>query len=398
MTKVKVIDAVMGAGKTTWALNHIDGAPVDQKFIYITPFLTEIERVIRTVKSRRFVQPTNAAAGGRKLESLKRQIENGENIAATHALFEMADDELIELLEASNYTLILDEVMDVIEKATVSPSDMRLLLAKQYIEIIDNRVHWTAPEIDYEYGRFDDIKLLAKAGTLFYYRDRFLIWAFPPRVFQVFESVYVMTYLFNAQIQRYYFDLYGIEYELQSVKDGSLVSYDRKTDNRPELFELIDLYEGDHNRHGESRTALSRGWMERRTEEELEAIQKSIYSYVRRVAEAKSKDVLWTTLKDFQLDLQGKGYSRGFIPNNTRATNEYADRSVLAYVYNRFMTPYEKSFFQDNGVTVNEDLLAVSDLLQWIWRSRIRNGEPIKLYLPSSRMRGLLKAWSNYEI
>jgi hypothetical protein len=398
MGKVQVIDAVMGAGKTTWALNMIENAPDDEKFIYITPFLSEVERVIKTIKSRKFVQPTNAVAGGRKLNSLKKQIENGDNIAATHALFEMADDELIELLETSNYTLILDEVMDVIEKAQVSPSDMRLLLDKKYIKIVNNRVEWVAPEMEYEYGRFDDIKLLAKAGNLFYHRDRFLIWAFPPRVFEAFEKVYVMTYLFRAQIQRYYFDLYEIDYELKSVKEGEIIEYDRMLDNRQALFSLIELYEGEHNHHGEGRTAFSTNWLKRRESDELIEIQKSIYSYVRRVAKAKTKDVLWTTLQEYKPFLQGKGYTKGFIPLNMRATNDYADRSVLIYAYNRFMNPFEASFFQDNGVSIDEDLLAVSDLLQWIWRSRIRNGEPIKLYLPASRMRRLLKAWANYEI
>lgn len=398
MKTINVVDAVMGAGKTTFALSYIEAAPADQKFIYITPFLDEIQRVISTVKSRTFVEPTVAAGGGRKLNALKRQIEDGENIAATHSLFEMADDELISLLQASNYTLVLDEVMDVISKASVSPSDMRLLLAKKYIEVNNKRIQWIAPEIEYEYGVFDNIKLLAQAGNLYYHRDKYLIWAFPPSVFEAFDNVFILTYLFNAQIQRYYFDLYGIPFKLHGVKDGELSEYDVRADKRLELLGLIELYEGDHNIHGESYFSFSRGWMDRRTKEDLEAIQKSIYSYVRRVTGAKSKDVLWTTLKAYQFDLQGKGYSKGFLSNNIRATNDFADRSVLIYAYSRFMTPYEKSFFQDQGVTVNEELLALSDMLQWIWRSCIRNGQPIKVYIPSSRMRGLLKTWAEYKI
>lgn len=398
MRNVSVIDAVMGAGKTTFMLEYINEAPANQKFIYITPFLDEVERVKKTVKSRKFVSPTNAVEGGRKLTSLKRQIENGDNIAATHSLFEMADAELIELLEASNYTLVLDEVMSPISRASVSPSDMRILLEKNFIRIEQNRVEWTASELEYEYGKFDDIRLLAKAGTLFYHRDKFLIWAFPAEVFRAFNRVYVMTYLFEAQIQSYYFNLYDIPYDLKSIQDGQIVPYDGKRDNRTELIKLIDIYEGDHNKHGEGRTALSKGWLGRRNDVELDAIQKSLYSYVRRIAKAKSNEVLWTTLKDYQFDFSGKGYAKGFTALNLRATNDYSTRSTLAYIYNRFMNPVETSFFQDNGVTVNEDLLAVSDLLQWIWRSRIRNGEPINLYIPSERMRGLLKAWANYEI
>lgn len=397
--KVQVIDAIMGAGKTSRMIEEIEKAEESRKFIYITPFLDEIDRVQKSVKSRTFKAPSNNVEGGRKLTSLKRLIENGEDIAATHSLFEMADDELIELLELSNYTLILDEVMDVIDKAKISSSDMRLLLDKGIIKIDNNRVIWTASRVEYEQGRFDDIRILAEAGNLYYHRNQFLIWAFPPRVFKAFDNVTILTYLFDAQIMRYYFDLYEIPYAKYSIKDGEITAYDRHADNRAELFELIDLYDGDHNRHGEhSEFAFSKGWMNRRTDEELEEIQKSIYSYVRRIAKAKSGDVIWTTLKDFRHHLQGRGYSKGFVPVNERATNQYKDRHVVVYAFSRFMNPIEKSFFQDNGVRVDEELLALSDMLQLIWRSRIRESKPIKLYLPPARMRKLLKRWANYEI
>lgn len=32
-------------------------------------------------------------------------------------------------------------------------------------------------------------------------------------------------------------------------------------------------------------------------------------------------------------------------------------------------------------------------MVQWIWRSRIRKGENINIYIPSIRMRKLLDAW-----
>src|SRR5699024_2110113 len=162
MEKVRVIDAVMGAGKTTKMIDEINNADRSRKFIYITPFLDEIERIQKAVTSRKFEAPTNNVEGGRKLTSLKRLIEDGKDIAATHSLFEMADGELIEILEASDYTLILDEVMDVIDKAAVSPSDMRLLLDRDIIKIEGNQVKWDDPEMIYEWGQFDNIRLLAE--------------------------------------------------------------------------------------------------------------------------------------------------------------------------------------------------------------------------------------------
>ena len=34
-------------------------------------------------------------------------------------------------------------------------------------------------------------------------------------------------------------------------------------------------------------------------------------------------------------------------------------------------------------------------MLQWIWRSAIRDGKPINAYIPSKRMRELLINWMN---
>ncbi|MFJ8263528.1 hypothetical protein ACIQ4I_16490 [Rummeliibacillus sp. NPDC094406] len=99
-----------------------------------------------------------------------------------------------------------------------------------------------------------------------------------------------------------------------------------------------------------------------------------------------------------KFDKKGNREKDNFLPFNARATNNYGDRNAMAYVYNRFMNPNEKKFFTSRGVNVNEDLLAVSDLIQFIFRGCIRNGEPMNCYIPSERMRSLLKQWANFEV
>jgi hypothetical protein len=42
---------------------------------------------------------------------------------------------------------------------------------------------------------------------------------------------------------------------------------------------------------------------------------------------------------------------------------------------------------------VDDDQFALSQLVQWVWRSRIREDQPINLYLPSDRMRRLFTEW-----
>lgn len=397
MDKITVIDAIMGAGKTNYAIEYMTQAPKDKRFIYITPFLSEVERIINDVKGREFVQPTNANSEGRKLRSLKDLIIDGKDIAATHSLFKTADDELIQLLMGAGYTLILDEVMDVVEPVNIKRGDIRILLDGNKIEIIDNRVVWKEP--GYDADRFNDIKLYAEAKNLFIYRDTYILWAFPKRVFDCFDDVFVMTYLFEAQNMSYYFKMHNVSYDIVTVRDGQLTDYDARQERREDLIKLIDLYDGKMNENG-NKHAYSASWLRRgkRESDRLEEEKKKLRNYLRNVLGAPSDRIMWSTLKEVEPQLKGKGFANASIPVNARATNEYADKYALAYIFNRFKNPYETSFFEDNGVKVDEDLLAVSDLLQWIWRSRIRNGEPINLYLPSSRMRSLLLAWSEYKI
>jgi hypothetical protein len=59
------------------------------------------------------------------------------------------------------------------------------------------------------------------------------------------------------------------------------------------------------------------------------------------------------------------------------------------------MAPIVKTFIESRGVAVNQDQYALSALVQWIFRSAIRDGKPITLYIPSERMRGLLMDWLN---
>ena len=65
------------------------------------------------------------------------------------------------------------------------------------------------------------------------------------------------------------------------------------------------------------------------------------------------------------------------------------------YAVNIFMNVNDKLFYKRYGIEVNEDGYALSTMLQWIWRSAIRDGKEINIYIPSKRMRTLLTDWIN---
>lgn len=48
---------------------------------------------------------------------------------------------------------------------------------------------------------------------------------------------------------------------------------------------------------------------------------------------------------------------------------------------------------QKKDVNIDEETWALSELIQWLFRSTIREENEINLYIPSKRMRSLLQEW-----
>ena len=69
------------------------------------------------------------------------------------------------------------------------------------------------------------------------------------------------------------------------------------------------------------------------------------------------------------------------------------DRTNVAYIANRFIDPNVLKFFMDKGIEIDCDHFALSEMLQFIWRSAIRDDMPITVYIPSKRMRDLFIKW-----
>ena len=88
----------------------------------------------------------------RGMEKLKK----GKNIASTHALFRSSRSEIIELIELYGYTLILDEVMDVVEQIPLKKDDLQNMLKIGLVEISENGyLKWIDKE---NCSQYDNIK------------------------------------------------------------------------------------------------------------------------------------------------------------------------------------------------------------------------------------------------
>jgi len=396
--QIYVVDSIMGSGKTTAAINMMN-EDVESNYIFITPFLKEVERIKKSCTNRKFFEPENKGKG--KLDSLHFLIGQGYNIASTHALFKMYTEDTKELIRNKNYKLILDEVFDVLEMIPLHKDDISLMLDKGLSHLDkDNYVVWD--DDSYHGKKFKEIKQMAGNHNLMLVDETLLLWNFPVDIFQSFNEAYILTYMFDAQIQKYYYDLnnvkllfLGVEYSNGKYKFSNkrtLPSYVKTLKNKINILDDEKL-----NLIGEGYTSLSSSWFERdlnrRKTPLLKTLNNNLINVFSNRYKSSSDENMWTTYKDAKSALAGKGYTKGFVAVNARATNDYRYKTNLAYCANIFFNPYLKNYFLDRGINVLEEKYALSELIQWVWRSAIREGVPINIYLPSKRMRQLLIDW-----
>jgi len=425
--RIIILDAPPGFGKTSYAIRKINETNEDEKIIYITPFLTEVKRIIDSCPTKHFTQPDVRMGKGSKMNHLLSLVLQGKNIVSTHALFTDITEELVNALRLNDYTLYLDEVFQTIEIYDIAPEmrgnqekvtkqDMQSLITKGYVSIDDNYVvSW----VDNEnlLSKYEPLKNLADRQSLYFINNSLLLWSFPIEVFRegIFNQIYIMTYRFDSQMQAMYykyFDLnyvkYGVamvdyQYELIDYEESLLREKKWKSDikdkitiiDNPKLNKIGDYYYDASNKP--YKAALSATWYDNNPEL-IKRLKENIDNYYKHYATAKSSERLWTSFKEHAQKLKSKNLSMKYwLPLNARAVNEYRDRTALCYPVNRYINPFIHQFFYKREVEVNQDEYAVTELIQWIWRSGIRDFTFITLYLPSQRMRTLLQKFLSDE-
>lgn len=395
---IKIVDSIMGSGKTQWAISHMN-SNVDQRFIYITPYNDEIkDRIIPECPKLNF----KFAKEGKKFNDFKRQLEQGKNIVATHQCFKLCDEDIISLLESQKYTLIMDEVADVITGIKIDKCDIENILDK-YASVENNKLVWHDTSYS-STGRFADIMIQAMNDNVYVCGDSLFIWTFPCNIFGLFKDVYVMTYLFPAQVQYYYFNIHNMSYEYYKVVGNYDTGFSLVEHNGiivgSHLKPLINIYEGKLNDIGEDTYALSKNWYEKRgSGTKVNVLKNNVRNYFKDTNKVTSSEIIWTTFSNYEDTVKGNGYSKGYLACNCRATNKYRDRTYIAYTVNRFyQTILKNNYFKSqHNIDINEDTWALSELLQFLWRSAIRESKEINIYIPSKRMRTLLVQWLNDE-
>jgi hypothetical protein len=418
---VEVVDRIMGSGKSHATLRYIEGlvgGNPEERWIFCTEFLDELStRTTENSSAEPWHLPDADTDAGTKTEALKNLLREPEvrQIGITHSLLFNAarDREVLRLIAAKGYRLFLDETIELIRPYTgIEYEEFRWHMDQGRLAVDTStygKVTWTDATVEKHNGKLivdrlrqeEDRVHAARIGN----KVR-LVWIEDDTLLRAFSRVIVATYQFENTFMEAWLRIKKIPWEPCS----SVVC--ARTTTKHSIRRLLTLTKA-HDKKFE-RLKLTSGWFEKATKENFTLINNTIRSIGDSNGCKGDPTLLGYTVPRDSLGSRRKGgvQPRGYghtkcmpdseeqdraaschISCNARASNIWAHKKVMVHVFNRHPNPVLTDFLDAYGVAYSADRFALNELVQWLWRSAVRNGEPIKAAILSKRMRGLFLEW-----
>ena len=425
-TKLFLTEHFIPTHNTTSICKWMDDAFVKdatERFFYVSPLLSEVQedggRIHKQCNHVKFVSPESIGRSS-KSKHLLSLLQDGVNIACTHSLYLNMTEDHFTVMRKLGYNLIIDEEVGMIGGYNAySQSDCDSLIdlgciSKQESDgmLVWNKEHTAFDNRDHKYHEF---KRHVENGLIYAckHSNSMMVTQLPVKLLDVAKRVIILTYMFEGNILSSFLKLKGIDYvpftevTLQDVPKQTI--RDLITIHKPRFFRQWQFMDD---------LPLTYTWYSGRTitkekritTKNVNDITKYIKS-VRNACGADWKDVLYTFPKCRSLldensrmakinpeDLKRVDVlqeKQTWLASNTRATNTLSHKWCLIHCYNRYPTQSVMQYLRDYSINVDNDVFALSEMLQWVWRSRIRNGEEIYLAIASKRMRILFYNWLN---
>ena len=402
---IMIKDYPCGSGKTS---KMIEGLSYDKKYLIVVPLLSEVERIIERTHIQ-FYQPNGKECSKQrtKYESLETLLLEGKNIVTTHQLYSAIVSLAREGL-MSDYHVIIDEVPNVCTSIRTKHkrSLKEFYIGNGYIEVDDQGKVFATEKWDRDHEDVSDtldekLYQFSKSGFLYLLDETLFVWVLPTELLTLTFSMTILTYKSEGSLLLPFLKKSGIK---------AVVMSDQKMEEefRIEAKRLITLRSIPKlEKFNFSHTGQNKILGKTNTQMQVASALKSLrYGDLKDV---NLKDVLITCAKSQWLKGDDNkprpaGFSKGarlfeanWVANTTRGTNDYAHCSHLIYLYDQFINPYIGRWLEA-GTAEMCDAYALTELIQWVWRSRVRKGEAITLYIPSTRMRRLFGEWLNTPI
>lgn len=429
LKEVEVLDAMCGTGKTYNLFKFISSNP-QERYLYVTPMLTEVGT--RPAEELAKFGDTGVVFHEPTLEGFKTKgdhlldlLKEGKNAVCTHTLFQQIDKVGRELIEKYGYTIIIDEELGMIEplpKGVLAAQDIKALVAKQAITTADDgQVIWNDADWGDGDSAFAQARKMADAGSLYTNKNgTFINVQLPIDLIRVAKRVIVATYLFEGSVFHAFLKVKGIGYkaftfdgmnlrnekELKQMLQARIEFFDAAA-SLERLYRQLKLPMNDLAARAKD-GALSHSWYAGASQQKLTLIGNHIRSTARQM-DAKANDLLytmpssavgkrgdkWLKRQPRMLKIKSYGPETCFLHKGARATNDYAYKNAAIHAYNRYLHPAVKSYLVEYGANLSDDTFALAELIQWLFRTTIRQPDDsvLKLHIVSPRMDKLFKDW-----
>lgn len=421
---IRIVDAVMGTGKSTGAIASLN-AQLTDKFIVVLPGLDEATRYKEGVSSDYNGKRNDVVALDTKGQSGKTQrfieaVKQGKTVITTHNLFSrLTKYDFDGLNNLGEYTLLLDETIELVNKGGRLNDDIKDLLKLGYIKVEDHKTieglkHYSllrAGEAVIS-GTSSLNRTAQKVSGKHVYRvgKHNVVFVVPPEKLTAFKDVLLMTYMFHGSETHAWLEVFSIPFSHHIVqrdpKKGLIEAPFQGAYSGSQFKGLLTVYDGQINDIGKKKARsrkhpLTKSWYDskRKSDKDIKALMNGTRTFFRNMGSEKNHtDNLWSCYKDHRSWFKDGRFDPSrkqetFLAMNKRGTNDYAARHHLAYLVDVHPYPEIEQFFKMHTNVFDKDLYALSILVQWVWRSAIRKGEPVNLCLPSERMRTLLEGW-----
>lgn len=408
-TKIELLDSIMGSGKTQGVIQWMLNNP-QNKYLYVSPMLTEVEERIPTAcQALEFTYPCTEEYKT-KGQHLLKLLEEGCNVSFTHSLFTDLTKQHLALIRKHEYVLIVDEEVAFIEpyKGNYSRDDIVSLEKAGHIRVEEDnlgRVVWQwYDDNEMNDTAYSKLKRMSDLGMLYCAkRDRkIMVVHLPIELVQSSRRVILLTYLFKGSVMESFMDLKGIEI----VPFKEVIPPKTTKDVLTKAKSLITFIDTTTTKAVSNLSMSSTWYSKNATTADLERISNAIFSVYRKFGDKES--FIFTapkSLADYEY-VKEERLKRNIIHKKmpkdvdwiycgTKATNMWSHKSIAVHAYNRYVNTAIKAYLQDYGTPPDDDMFALSEMVQWIFRTCIRNDEPLQLCILNSRMKRLLTDWLN---
>lgn len=407
------LDAPTGAGKTTAIIDKVKNEATISKrrFIVVVPYLGETDRISSAT-------PCIIPKREPKTKDLQTLIQEGKNICCTHSLFNRQRKDTFKMIADSvyDYCLIIDEELEVIKVTgfnnryeddekdledlkKYSTEDIYLIEKQGLIQIdpATNLITWN-DKSTYSKGVFMPLKEYLETADVYIQGNSFIDTT-KKDVFSVFHEITICSYRMQHSLLYAYCLLNNIGINWQHIENSKIVNGYKEL--KPAKLDKLHTYyptKKDFNCTG------SVSWY--KTQEKTD--NKEAFQYLTGsfrhfkeniVPKSCPSDYFWTVYKDFvSVITKDKNIGkRKHIACNTKATNKYSNCRIVGYFIQRHIHPDIYNFLHNKGISLDKNNYALSEAIQFIWRSNIRtdSDNDVYVFFASQELKTMFDYWKD---